>query len=157
MLRHQEGYKNKYVDPAFLRDDFSAQEYKHHDHFVPIFPRTRMPGSGTVLTSPFSTGLRGFPDLPKVAVDHSDDESMQNLMVINGWGEIHLFKVSFFRSELLTEVSPPSSPPSTTMDGSDDQINDLILQSTPNTEPAPILELFNTQMGLSLSHCLILD
>ena len=91
MLRHQEGYKNKYLDPAFLRDDFSAQEYKHHEDFVPIFPRTRMPGSGTALTTPFSIGLRGFPDLPKVAVDNSDDDSMQNLMVVDGWGEICLF------------------------------------------------------------------
>ena len=91
MLRHQDGHKNKYLDPAFLRDDFSVQEYKHHEDFVPIFPRTRMPGSGTALTSPFSTGKRGFPDLSKVAVGHSDDESMQNLMVVDGWGEIHLF------------------------------------------------------------------
>lgn len=91
MLRHQEGYKNKYLDPAFLRDGSSAQEYKHHEDFVPIFPRTRMPGSGTSLITPFSTGLRGFPDLPKVAVCHSDDDSMQNLMVVDGWGEIHLF------------------------------------------------------------------
>lgn len=92
MLSHQEGYKNKYLDPAFLCNDFSAQEYKDHEDFVPIFPRTRMPGTGMALTSPFSTGLRGFPDLPKVAVGHSssDDESMQNLLVVDGWGEIHL-------------------------------------------------------------------
>ena len=90
MLRHQEGYKNKYLDPSFLRDDSSAQEYKHHEDFVPIFPRTRMPGSGTAITTPFSAGLRGFPDLSKVAVDHSDDDSMQNLMVVDGRGEIHL-------------------------------------------------------------------
>ena len=91
MLRQQEGYRNKYLDPAFLRDDSSAQEYKHHEKFVPIFPRTRMPGSDTVLTTPFSTGLRGFPDLPKVAVSHSDDDSMQNLMIVDGWSEIHVF------------------------------------------------------------------
>lgn len=93
MLGRQEGYKNKYLDPAFLRDDFSAQEYKHYEDFVPIFPRTRMPGSGTALTSPFSTGLRGFPDLPKVAVGHSssDDVAMQNMLVVDGWGDIHLF------------------------------------------------------------------
>ena len=35
------------------------------------------------------------------------------------------------------------------MDGSDDQFDELMLQSTPNTEPAPIIELFNAQMGLS--------
>ena len=89
-LRRQEGYRNKYLDPAFLRDDSSAQEYKQHEDFVPMFPRTRMPGSGTALTTPFSTGLRGFPDLPKVAVGHSNDDSMQNLMVVDGRGEIHL-------------------------------------------------------------------
>ena len=95
MLHHQQGYKIKYLDPAFLHDDFSAQEYQHREDFVPIFPRTRMPGSGTALTSPFSTGFRGFPDLPKVAV-HSDDESMQNLMVVDGWGEIHLSIIILF-------------------------------------------------------------
>jgi hypothetical protein len=36
------------------------------------------------------------------------------------------------------------------VDGSDDQIDELMLQSTPNTEPAPIAELFSAQMGLSL-------
>ena len=49
-----------------------------------------MPGSGTALTTPFSTGLRGFPGLPKVAVGNSDDESMQNTMVVDGPGEINL-------------------------------------------------------------------
>ena len=91
MLRHQAGYKNKYLDPAFLRDDFSDKVYKHHEEFVPIFPRTRTPGSGMALTTPFSTGLRGFPDLSKVAVSQSDDDSMQNLMVVDGWREIHIF------------------------------------------------------------------
>ena len=37
------------------------------------------------------------------------------------------------------------------MGGSDDQIDEFVLQSTPNTEPAPIVELFNAQMGPSLS------
>ena len=41
------------------------------------------------------------------------------------------------------------------MDGSGDQFDELMLQSTPNTEPAPILELFNSQMGLSLPLCLL--
>ena len=35
------------------------------------------------------------------------------------------------------------------MDGSDDQFDELMLQSTPNSEPASIIELFNAQMGLS--------
>jgi hypothetical protein len=105
MLRHQAGYKNKYLDPAFLRDDSSAQEYKLHEEFVPIFPRTRIPGSGTALTTPFSTGPRGFPDLSKVAVSQSDDDAMQNLMVVDGWSEIHVFQVSLFRSELLQILS----------------------------------------------------
>ena len=37
------------------------------------------------------------------------------------------------------------------MGGSDDQIDEFVLQSTPNTEPAPIVELFNAQMCPSLS------
>ena len=96
MLRQQKGYKNKYLDPNFLRDHPSAYEYKHHDIFVPIFPRARMPGSGPAPITPLSTGLQGFVDisskiLPKMAVGHSDDDiSMQNLMVVDGWGEIHL-------------------------------------------------------------------
>lgn len=51
---------------------------------------------------------------------------------------------------ITPETFPPSTPLSTTTDGSDDQIDELMLQSTPNTEPAPIVELFNAQMGLSL-------
>ena len=41
------------------------------------------------------------------------------------------------------------------MDGSDDRIDELMLQSTPNTEPAPIVDLFNDQMGLSLPSYLL--
>ena len=36
------------------------------------------------------------------------------------------------------------------MDGSDNQIDEFVLQSTPSTEPALIVELFNAQMGPSL-------
>ena len=156
MLRFQEGYKNKYLDPAssFLCDDSLHQGYKkHHEDFVPIFPRTRMPGSGTALTTPFSTGLRGFPELPKVAVEHSDDDndsiSMQNLMVVDGWGDLFLIIIDYFVLKLLLVTFPPSTPPPTTTDSSDDQIDEIVLQSTPNTEPAPIAELFNAQMGPS--------
>ena len=42
------------------------------------------------------------------------------------------------------------------MDGSDDQIDELMLQSTPNTEPAPIVDLFDAQMGLCLPFDLLL-
>ena len=56
-----------------------------------------------------------------------------------------------------SENFPPSTPLSTTTDGSDDQIDELMLQSTPNTEPAPIVELFNSQMGLSLPFLLTLN
>ena len=95
MLRHQEGYKNKYLDTAFLHANSSAEEYKFYEDFIPIFPRARMPGSGTAPTTSVSTALRGLADvspnvLLKVAVGYSDDIPMHNMAVIDGWGEIRL-------------------------------------------------------------------
>lgn len=96
MLRHRDGYKNNYLDPTFIRDDSSTHEYKYPEiPFVPIFPKARRPRSGVAPTAPFSLGLKGFVDFPSqilapVAVDHLDDDiSMQNLMVVDGWREIH--------------------------------------------------------------------
>jgi len=94
MLRHQSGYKNNSLD-NFLCNDSPAHEYKHPGiPFVPIFSKAQMPRSGMALTAPSSAGLQGFVDLPskisQVAVEHSaDDLSMQNLMIVDGWGEIH--------------------------------------------------------------------
>ncbi|KAF8813427.1 hypothetical protein BYT27DRAFT_7084485 [Phlegmacium glaucopus] len=139
MLREQTKYKNKYLD-AFLRDESSTREYKPPESpFVPIFPKARMPRSGMAPTAAFSTGLKGFVDLPskilaKVAVDHSDDDiSMQNLKIVDGWETIR--------------SSPPSTPSSASME-SGDQIDELLLHSTPNTEPALIEELFKAQMDI---------
>ena len=98
MLRRREGYKNRYLDPPFLLpDNCLADEYKRHENFdfVPIFPRGRMPRSGTSPTTSVSTGLQGPADipakiLPPVEVGFSDDIPMQNMVVVEGWGEIHL-------------------------------------------------------------------
>jgi hypothetical protein len=93
MLHHKEGYKNKYLDAPFPPDDSSAEGYQHHEDFVPIFPRVRMPGSGTALTSSVSTGLPGFAEFPpnilsQVTVGDSDDLPIQNMVVLDGWSEI---------------------------------------------------------------------
>lgn len=95
MLHHKEGYKNKYLDPTFPPDDSLAEEYQRHEAFVPIFPRVRMPGSGTALTSSVSSGLPGLADfstniLSQVAVGDSDDLPIQNMVVLDGWSEVPL-------------------------------------------------------------------
>lgn len=95
MLCQQKEYKNKYLDPTSLRDDSSTYEYRHPEIFVPIFPRARMPKSGMSPTAPFSAGLKEIFDLPSkilshVVVDDSDDDiSMQNLKIVDEWGEIY--------------------------------------------------------------------
>ena len=162
MLRHQPGYKNKYLDPAFLRDDSSAYNYKQHDIFVPIFPRARMPKSGMASAAPFSAGFKAFGNLssrilPSVTVEKSDDDiSMQNLVVVDGWGNISPYFFQVWRIQLRFALatirsSPPSTPSSSNTDDSDDKVDEPLLYSTPNTEPTPIQELYNAQMGWSLA------
>ena len=93
MLRQLDSYKNKHT----LREDSSAHDYKQPEFlFVPIFPKAQRQRSAMAPAAPLSAGLKGLKDLPpkilaQAAVEHSDDDiSMQNLKVVDGWGEIYL-------------------------------------------------------------------
>ena len=96
MLRHQQSYKNKYLDPKYLCEMPLVEPEWPEESFVPIFPKSRRPQSGMKNPQGNPPGLQDFTDLPgfiprKVDVDDLDEDvSRQNLIVVDGWRMHHL-------------------------------------------------------------------
>ncbi|KAJ3514549.1 hypothetical protein NLJ89_g2311 [Agrocybe chaxingu] len=138
-LRPQKSYKNKYLDPTFLRNDFRSDPIPFpEEFFVPIFPRVPVKTGKACEKPAFAPScFKDLIDKPSIALkktvveDPDGDISLQNLMVIvDGWETI--------------KSSPPSTPSSTNSD--EDQVDQLYLPSTPETEPTLAEELEKAKM-----------
>ncbi|KAF8971848.1 hypothetical protein BDZ97DRAFT_1913740 [Flammula alnicola] len=126
-----------YLDPTFLRNEPFVEPEWPEEPFMPIFPRSRLPRSGMASTTGHLAELKTFADIPSVVLDKvevedpEDNISRQNMVVVDGW--------ETFKS------SPPSTPLSKGSD-SEDQLDQLFLESSPNTEPPLVEELINAKM-----------
>ncbi|KAF8174930.1 hypothetical protein BJ912DRAFT_858120 [Pholiota molesta] len=137
MLRPQKSYKNKYLDIDYLRSVPLLEPTIPYDPFMPIFPKARLPRSGIVNAAGHLPDFKGFHDIPKaglhkVAVEDPDgDISRQNLVMVDGWETIR---------------SSPPSPPASSPDDGEDQLDELFLASSPDTEAPLVEELSNSKM-----------
>ncbi|KDR85963.1 hypothetical protein GALMADRAFT_132579 [Galerina marginata CBS 339.88] len=137
MMRPQKPYKNKYLDPAFLCGEHSTTYELPEEVFMPIFPRSRLPGSGTRGSVSHLPGLKSLADLPSVVMNKIDgqssdpDISMQNLVTVDGWETIR--------------SSPPSTPSAWNSD-SEGQLDQLFIASSPITEPPLVEEIAKSKM-----------
>ncbi|KAF9478879.1 hypothetical protein BDN70DRAFT_807870 [Pholiota conissans] len=137
MLRPQKTYKNKYLDPDYLRIIPLQEPIVQDDPFMPIFPRARRARSGIDNQGDHLPELKGYEDIPKVVLnkieveDPDGDISRQNLVVVSGWETIR--------------SSPPSSPSSHTSDDID-QLDELFLASSPDTEPPLVDEILKSKL-----------
>ncbi|KIM38160.1 hypothetical protein M413DRAFT_30301 [Hebeloma cylindrosporum] len=133
MRRLHKSHKNKYLDPDFLRKDLSPTMEWPEEPFIPIFPRSRLIRSGVAPSTQVKVDrCKSFVDIPSAVVnkieveDPDGDLSRQNLVIVDGWETIR--------------SSPPSSRSSKHSDG-EDQLDELFLLSSPNTEPSNLEEL----------------
>ncbi|PPQ89986.1 hypothetical protein CVT25_009626 [Psilocybe cyanescens] len=140
-MRKMPSYKNRYLDPQFLcKIDLKAPETPE-EQFMPIFPRSRLPGHGTTSSATPLPGLKSFADFPTMldtdikCEDIDGDLSMQNLVIVSGWQAI--------------QSSPPSTP-SVRGSDSEDQHDQLLFPSSPDTEPPLVEEINKTKMGRDL-------
>ncbi|CAA7265011.1 unnamed protein product [Cyclocybe aegerita] len=139
-LRLQKSCKNKYLDPTFLRNDFLSDPipFPEEEFFMPIFPRVPVKTGKACEKPAFAPScFKDLIDKPSIALkktaveDPDGDISLQNLMVtVDGWETI--------------KSSPPSTPSSTNSD--EDQVDQLCLPSTPQTEPTLAEEMEKAKM-----------
>ncbi|KAF4611901.1 hypothetical protein D9613_004406 [Agrocybe pediades] len=133
MLRPQKSYKNRYLDPSYLCNTDSIPVQKPAtDLFTPIFPRTRLPGSGRDESFNPLPELKTYSDLPSktptVEVEDLDPSpSRLNLVIVDGWGKIETI-----------QSSQPSTPSYRNSD-SDEQVDQLEFPSSPDTD-LPLVE-----------------
>ncbi|KAF9012728.1 hypothetical protein BDQ17DRAFT_1420071 [Cyathus striatus] len=130
-------HRNRWLDAARLCDDTSPCKWTpFEEEFVPIFPRKRTvekskkhrskKGGETVLSS--------MKDLTKVGLNEVEvpniDEDLykENMVVVSGWQTI---------------VSSPTPPPS-----DEDMIDELVLDSTPPTEPLLFDAIENSKLDV---------
>ncbi|KAH9486089.1 hypothetical protein JR316_0000153 [Psilocybe cubensis] len=130
-MRYMPSYKNRYLDPESLCQVVLKPPQVPEDPFMPLFPRSRKPGFGASGQAQPLPTMKNFAELPaaldeKVKVEDIDgDISMQNLVVVSGWQAI--------------QSSPPSTQSGHNSD-SEDQHDQLLFPSSPDTSDPPLVE-----------------
>jgi len=91
-------YKNPYLDPSSLLEDPLPTTYQRlrTPPFIPIFPRTRLPGNGATDGHP-PLGLGSVEELPAVIMpkieveDDIADLYKEHMVVVDGWRQFISF------------------------------------------------------------------
>lgn len=160
------GHKNIYLDSESLKlapelpDIFSSWE---ESAFVPIFPRSQLPGAGRKPAASNSvnanaiSALQTISDLPArilpLAVVEERETYKENMILVDGWRKFNgttcfRAKLTFLFTEALQ--SSPSAP-SSYLASEEEEIDQLIQweMSSPDTDPSPvrILKTLEAKMG----------
>jgi hypothetical protein len=150
LSRSDPKYTNSYVE-SFLQRDLPIPEITRL-HSPPLFPRCPLPSNDGVRPG---AGLEGLSELRRILpeVEMEDDRVdlyKHHMIVVDGWRTWRpktsraigsIFDIETYTSSL----SPPTRPQSTDLDN----IDELFLPSSPDTEVPPIQSLMDAKMGKS--------